>query len=128
MWKARFIVCPRCQRLRRALYAWEVDRWRTNFARVATSQCRICAGLRNALEGGALMLHPRTALGRLMEAVENTSISPRPESYYPYVFVNPLDVKSILWASDESSALQRAEQNRAIEYIKVKNLILPSFG
>ena len=75
---------------------WEVDRWRTNSARVAMWQCRVCAGLRYASEGGALVLHPRTALGRLIEAVEGASMSPRPESCYPYVFANPLDVKSIL--------------------------------
>ena len=94
--KARFIVCPRCQRLRRALYAWEVDRWRTNSARVAMWQCRVCAGLRYASEGGALVLHPYTELGRQIEAVEGPSRSRRPEPWYPYVFANPCDAEPIL--------------------------------
>jgi hypothetical protein len=38
--KTRVVICPNCQRPRRALYAWEVDRWHTNSARVARWRCR----------------------------------------------------------------------------------------
>jgi hypothetical protein len=75
--KARFVVCPNCQRLRRALYAWEVDRLYTNSARVTRWRCRVCAGLRYASEGAA-------------------STSPRPEPWYPYVFTDPRVVAAFL--------------------------------
>ncbi len=56
---------------------------------------RECTGLCHASEGGALRLRPLTVVikGRLFVIREN---SLRPESCWPYVFVNPLDVKSIL--------------------------------
>jgi hypothetical protein len=59
-------------------------------------ECWECAGLRYASEGGALRLRPLPIVleGRLFVIREN---SLRPESCWPYVFVNPLDVKSILF-------------------------------
>ena len=86
---ARLVVCPNCQRLRRALYAWEVDPCYTNSARVARWRCRVCAGLRYASEGGALVLHPCTDLGRQIEAFEGVSKSPRPTPWYPYASADP---------------------------------------
>jgi hypothetical protein len=94
--QARLVVCPNCQRLRRALYAWEVNRSYTNSARVARWRCRVCAGLRYTSEGGALVIHPCTDLGRLIEAVEGPSRSPRPEPWYPYVFADPRDAEQLL--------------------------------
>ena len=94
--KARLVICPRCQRPRRALYPWKLNPAKRHAVFTSTWQCRSCAQLRYASEGGALVFHPRTDLGRLIEAVEGPSKSPRPESCYPYVFVNPLDVESIL--------------------------------
>jgi hypothetical protein len=38
----------------------------------------VCAGLRYASEGGALVLHPYTELGRQIEAFEGVSKSPVP--------------------------------------------------
>jgi hypothetical protein len=52
--------------------------------------------LRYASEGGALVFHPRAELGRLNEAVEGPSRSPRPEPWNPYVFVNPEHARTIL--------------------------------
>ena len=51
-----------------------------------------CTGLRYASEGGALGLRPLPIVlkGRLFVIREN---SLRSESCWPYVFVNPLDVK-----------------------------------
>jgi hypothetical protein len=86
---ARLVVCPNCQRLRRALYAWEVDHCYTNSARVTRWRCRVCAGLRYASEGGALVLHPCTEFGRQIEAFEGVSRSPRPEPWYLYVLADP---------------------------------------
>jgi hypothetical protein len=94
--KSRLVICPNCQRLRRALYAWEVNRSYTNSARVIRWRCRVCAGLRYTSEGGALVIHPCTDIGRLIEAVEGPSRSPRPEPWYPYIFANPCDAEAIL--------------------------------
>ena len=93
--KVRFVVCPLCQKPRRALYAWRVNRTRANCVFPTSWECRECTGLRYASEGGALRLRPLPIVleGRLFVIREN---SLRPESCWPYVFVNPLDVKSIL--------------------------------
>ena len=93
--KVRFVVCPLCQKLRRALYGWRVNRRRTNSVFLASWECRGCNGLRYSSEGGALRLRPLPIVleGRLFVIRENAL---RPESCWPYVFVNPLDVKSIL--------------------------------
>jgi hypothetical protein len=92
----RLVICPNCQRLRRALYAWEVDRSYTNSARVTRWRCRVCAGLRYTSEGGALVFRPRTELGRQIQAIEGVSKSPRPALWYPYVFADPRDAEAIL--------------------------------
>ena len=62
----------------------------TNSARVTRWRCRVCAGLRYTSEGGALVIHPCTDLGRQIEALEGPSRSPRPEPWYPYVFADPV--------------------------------------
>ena len=58
-------------------------------------ECRECNGLRYASESGALRLRPLPIVldGRLFVIREN---APRPEPCWPYVFVNTLDVGSIL--------------------------------
>jgi hypothetical protein len=94
--KSRLVICPRCQRPRRALYPWRLNPSKPCAAFVSTWQCRSCARLRYASEGGALKLHPRTDLGRFIEAIEGPSQHPRPESCYPYVFANPNHVKAFL--------------------------------
>jgi len=95
--KTQLLVCPRCQRPRRTLYPWALNPARPRAVfRASTWQCRSCARLRYASEGGALMFHPRTDLGRLIEAVEGPSRSPRPEPWYPYVFADPRDADEIL--------------------------------
>jgi hypothetical protein len=93
--RVRFVVCPLCQKPRRALYGWRLNRTRANSVFLTSWECRECAGLRYASEGGALRLRPLPIVlkGRLFVIREN---SRRPESCWPYVFANPLDVKSIL--------------------------------
>ena len=94
--KARLLICPRCQRPRRALYPWKLNPSKPHAVFTSTWQCRSCAQLRYASEGGALVFHPRTELGRLIEAVEGPSRSLRPEPWYPYVFADPSDAQAIL--------------------------------
>ena len=87
--RARFLVCPFCQRTRGALYGWELNPTRLHAAFIARWQCRECARLRYASEGGALAYRPRTGLGRLMAALEDFTRHQRPEPWYPYVFSSP---------------------------------------
>ena len=80
--KARLIICPRCQRLRLALYPWKLNPSKPRAVFISTWQCRLCAQLRYASEGGALVFRPSTELGPLIEAIEGPSRSPRPEPWY----------------------------------------------
>ena len=52
--KVRFVVCPLCQKPRRTLYGWRVNRTRANSVFLTSWECWECAGLRYASEGGAL--------------------------------------------------------------------------
>jgi len=90
--RARLLVCTRCQRPRRTLYPWTLNPARPCAVFIASTwQCRSCARLRYASEGGALVSHSRTDLGRIFEAVVGPSRSPRPERFYPFLFSNPED-------------------------------------
>lgn len=91
----RLVICPRCQRPRRVLYPWKLNPAKRHAVFTSSWQCRSCAQLRYASEGGALVFHPRTDLGRLIEAVEGPSRSPRPEPWYPHVFADPTDAEAI---------------------------------
>jgi|ERR1017187_117620 hypothetical protein len=94
--KARLVICPRCQMPRRALYPWRLNPSKPRAVFRSIWQCRECAGLRYASEGGALVFHPSTALGRLIEEVEGPRSSPRPAPWYPYIFTDPRDAEAIL--------------------------------
>jgi hypothetical protein len=48
-------------------------------------QCRTCAGLRYASEGGALLIRSRRVMGRLL----GVGRSPRPEPWEPLIFTRP---------------------------------------
>jgi hypothetical protein len=85
--KVRLFVCPRCQALRRALYGWVPGGEFTSSARRSHWQCRSCAGLRYASEGGAMLIRSRGLLGRMF----GVGRSDRPEPWYPYVFSSPAD-------------------------------------
>jgi hypothetical protein len=85
------LMCWRCARLRRMLYAWEAGGQYTNSAQVSDWQCRSCAGLRYASEGGALVHRGRGAIARLFEAYDGPLRSDRPEPWYPYVFTSPAE-------------------------------------
>jgi hypothetical protein len=93
---ALLVICPRCQGHRRALYPWKLNPAKRHAVFTSSWQCRSCAGLRYASEGGALVFHSRTDLGRLIEAIEGPSRGLRPVPWYPYVFANPLEAQAIL--------------------------------
>lgn len=71
-----FLMCRRCARLRRKLYAWEARGPYASSARTTDWQCRTCAGLRYASEGGALVLRSsgswfsKLFVGELRQALE----------------------------------------------------------
>jgi len=83
----RLFVCPDCTIPRRALYGGEPGGRFTTSAQRCSWRCRVCAGLRYASEGGALLIRCRGRLGRMFGAAH----SDRPESWYPYVFSSPAD-------------------------------------
>jgi hypothetical protein len=93
--KTRFVICPRCQTPRRALYPWKLDPSRRRAVFISGWQCRLCAKLRYASEGGALIFRPRTDLGRLIREVEGPK-KDRPQPCYPYVFANARDAEALL--------------------------------
>jgi hypothetical protein len=76
------LVCPGCDTPRRYLYGWEAAGRFTNSADASRWQCRSCAKLRYASEGG--YLRP----GRYLRAGGNL---PRPEPWFPYVFTSIFD-------------------------------------
>jgi hypothetical protein len=82
------LACPCCCSLRRALYGWEPGGKYTSSALRSQWQCRTCAGLRYASEGGGLVLRSRCAMLRPLAAL---SPSQRPDPWYPYVFSSPAD-------------------------------------
>lgn len=86
--RSLLLTCWFCMTPRGALYGWEACRHTYNVKR-AEWACRACAGLRYASEGGALVSRARSARWRLMEALFGPIRTPRPESWYPYVFSSP---------------------------------------
>ena len=86
--------CPICWSPRRALYGWEPGGQYTSSAQRSPWQCRRCAGLRYASEGGALVLRSRGSWFRRLEMEYGTTRSDRPEPWYPYVFSNPADAST----------------------------------
>ena len=83
--QARLLICPYCKIPRRGLYGWEVGGQHTSSSTRSTWGCRRCKLLRYASEGGALLVRPRGTLGLMFGTVH----SPRPESWFPYVFTSP---------------------------------------
>jgi hypothetical protein len=85
--KATLLVCDRCQRPRRALYAWEANKcYRT--LRSAPWKCRRCADLYHTSEGGALIYRTRCAAARPLSGLR---IWERPEAWEPLVFTSPIE-------------------------------------
>ena len=97
--KARLVICPRCQSPRRALYPWKLDSSRRHAVFVSGWQCRSCAQLRYASEGGALVFRPWTDLGRIIRNLEGDR-KDGPEPCYPWVFSNPADARSVIRISE----------------------------
>ena len=88
---AILLACPYCCSLRRALYGWEPRGPYTSSVQRCGWQCRRCAGLRYASEGGALVLRSRGHWFRALEMKYGTTRSDRPEPWFPYVFSSPAD-------------------------------------
>jgi hypothetical protein len=84
---ALLMQCPQCDKPRRALYGWEVNRYQANAVYKGRWQCRLCAELRYASEGGALLL--RSRIPALREFLPQHMDRPAP--WYPHVFSNPAD-------------------------------------
>ncbi len=85
------LACPFCCSLRRALYGWEPGGPYTTSAQRCGWQCRRCAGLRYASEGGALVLRSRGHWFRELEIKYGATHSNRPDPWYPYLFSSPAD-------------------------------------
>ena len=106
--KVRFVVCPLCQKPRRGLYGGRVNRTRTNSVLLTSWECRECIGLRYASEG---VVH--FACGPLPLCSKGSFLlsekTPRVQSCWPYVFANPLDVKSKLGRKKEVTGMKMFE-------------------
>ena len=89
--RVRLLICPYCSVPRRALYGWEPGGQFTNSVTRSNWQCRSCAMLRYASEGGALVSRGRSSIARLFEQRFGLLCSPRPEPWLPYVFSSPRD-------------------------------------
>jgi hypothetical protein len=89
--RARLLICPYCEIPRRGLYGWEPGGRFTHSAQTSPWQCRICAALRYASEGGALVSHGRSAIARMLEQRFGQLRSPRPEPWFPYIFWSPVE-------------------------------------
>ena len=83
--KTLLLVCPVCIEPRRALYGWEPGGAYTTSVHRSGWQCRSCARLRYASEGGALLIRDRGIIRRLF----GVGRSDRPGPWYPYVFSSP---------------------------------------
>jgi hypothetical protein len=89
------LACPVCCSPRRDLYAWAAGGKYTSSAFVAIWQCRRCAGLRYASEGGALVLRSRASFFKAIEAEFGSCRSQRPEPWYPQLYSSPAELD--LW-------------------------------
>lgn len=78
---AIFLECPGCRGLRRALYGWSAGGATTRSVFLSQWQCRECARLRYASEGGALLVRSRGFLGKILGVAR----APRPKPWYPSV-------------------------------------------
>jgi hypothetical protein len=101
------LACPYCCSLRRALYGWEPGGPYTSSAQRCGWQCRGCAGLRYASEGGALVLRSRGHWFRELDMRYGRARSDRPDPWHPYVFSSPADAVAAGFCIS-----QREEQNR----------------
>lgn len=80
--------CPSCCCRCKGLYAWEAAGRYTSSAERSQWQCRKCAQLRFASEGGALLIRHRGWIARFHGPELR---SERPEPWHPYIFSDPRD-------------------------------------
>jgi hypothetical protein len=76
-----FLECPGCRRLRRGLYGWAAGGATTRSVYRSQWQCRECAGLRYASEGGALLVRSRGLLGKMLGVAR----AKRPQPWLPHL-------------------------------------------
>lgn len=76
------LECPNCRELRRGLYGWKAGAPNTRSAFRSGWQCRECAGLRYASEGGALLVRSRGFLGKVLGVAR----AKRPQPWLPMCF------------------------------------------
>jgi hypothetical protein len=87
--RSLLLKCWQCQRPSRALYGWKVGNdGRYLCAALADWQCRKCAQLRYASEGGAL-LYRSGVVSRILRMPCEATKCPRPDVWLPYVFSSP---------------------------------------
>jgi hypothetical protein len=98
------LFCWHCGKFRRSLYGWEAGGRYTSSAQSSDWQCRSCAGLRYASEGGALVHWGRGALARMFETFAGPLRSERPQPWHPYVFTSPQDAIAAGLASSGDSS------------------------
>lgn len=91
----RLLVCPVCNTPRRALYGWEPGGQYTTSAVRSGWQCRVCAKLRYASEGGALVHRSRGNISRMLEAAFGPCRQERPRPWYPEVFTSPREARKL---------------------------------
>lgn len=84
----RLLICPVCNRARRALYGWEPGGQYTTSVVRSSWQCRVCDKLRYASEGGALLHRGRGNISRMFESAFGPCRQERPEPWYPEVFTS----------------------------------------
>ncbi len=84
--RGSFLICNFCQKPRRFLYAWETNEGPRNVSQAAWP-CRICAGLRYASEGGALVVRTRCPG---LKPISGLMSGPRPCTWELFVFTSPL--------------------------------------
>lgn len=85
-----FLECPACLGFRRALYGWSAGGTTTRSVYRSQWQCRECAGLRYASEGGALVVRSRGYMGRMLGVAR----AERPTPWNPCV-LESADTKGI---------------------------------
>lgn len=88
----RLLICPYCDRPRRALYGWEPGGEYTHSAQSCSWKCRACAELRYRSEG--------TYFPRMFRSLGGY---PRQESWYPYVFTDAEE--AIRWIHESRGIL-----------------------
>jgi hypothetical protein len=104
--KAVFLLCRFCQQPRRALFGWNAIKHLRQVT-YGPWQCRTCAQLNYASEGGALVFRSRWVAVRQWSGMR---FRPRPEVWEPLVFTSPLQAFELGFVQNVHSC-QRLSQS-----------------